>query len=41
VLQANDKPYEFYVYDGGGHNINSPYFEQAMQRTVEFFKKHL
>jgi dipeptidyl aminopeptidase/acylaminoacyl peptidase len=41
VLQANNKPYEFYTYDGGGHNIYSPYFEQAMQRTVEFFKNHL
>ena len=35
------KEYEYYQYDGGGHNINSPYFEQAMQHTIEFFKAHL
>lgn len=33
--------YSLYEYPGGGHNINSPYFEQAMQRTVEFFKENL
>ena len=41
VLQENGKPYEFYSYDGGGHNLNSPYFEQAMQRTVAFFRENL
>lgn len=41
VLDANNKEYEIYEYAGGGHNINSPYFETAMQRTVEFFKNHL
>ncbi|HEX6304344.1 MAG TPA: alpha/beta fold hydrolase [Anaerolineales bacterium] len=41
VLQENGKPYEFYSYEGGGHNLNSPYFEQAMQRTVEFFRNNL
>jgi len=39
VLKANDKTYEFYEYPGGGHNIESPYFEQAMKRTVEFFER--
>ncbi len=41
VLQENDKEYEFYTYEGGGHNLISPYFEQAMQRTVEFFRDNL
>ncbi len=41
TLQENDKEYEFYIYEGGGHNLISPYFEQAMQRTVEFFRNEL
>ena len=41
VLKDNSKVYEFYEYEGGGHNITSPYFEQAMERTVNFFKKNL
>ena len=41
VLNAAGKEYEYYQYDGGGHNINSPYFEQAMQHTIAFFKAHL
>ncbi len=41
VLEANSKNYELFEYSGGGHNINSPYFEQAMLRTVEFFKENL
>ena len=41
VLKDNSKVYEFYEYEDGGHNINSPYFEQAMERTVNFFKKNL
>jgi dipeptidyl aminopeptidase/acylaminoacyl peptidase len=41
VLQENGKGYEFYTYEGGGHNLISPYFEQAMQRTVEFFRNNL
>jgi fermentation-respiration switch protein FrsA (DUF1100 family) len=41
VLQENGVEYEFYTYEGGGHNLISPYFEQAMQRTVEFFQKNL
>jgi dipeptidyl aminopeptidase/acylaminoacyl peptidase len=41
VLQQNGKEYEFYNYPGGGHNISSPYFQQAMARTIEFFRKHL
>lgn len=33
--------FEIYEYTGGGHNINSPYFETAMKRTVEFFNENL
>lgn len=41
VLLENGKEFEFYEYGGGGHNLFSPYFDQAMLRTVEFFRKHL
>jgi uncharacterized protein len=41
VLQENGKTYEFYIYEGGGHNLISPYFDQAMLRTVEFFRNNL
>jgi fermentation-respiration switch protein FrsA (DUF1100 family) len=41
VLQQNGKQYEFYTYEGGGHNLVSPYFDQAMLRTVEFFRDNL
>lgn len=40
-LKEAGKVYELYEYQGGGHNITSPYFEVAMQRTVDFFKKNL
>jgi alpha-beta hydrolase superfamily lysophospholipase len=41
VLNAAGKPYEYYPYDGGGHNIESPYFNEAIQRTIEFFRANL
>ncbi len=41
VLEASEKTYEFYEYDGGGHNIASPSFEVAMMRTIAFFREHL
>ncbi len=41
VLAQNGKMYEFYEYEGGGHDITSPYFEEAMLRTIAFFQKHL
>lgn len=41
ALKENNKEYELFTYAGGGHNIDSPYFDQAMQRTIDFFKKHL
>ena len=41
ALQENGKLYEYYEYPGGGHNIESPYFEEAILRTVAFFRQHL
>jgi len=41
VFENNNKSHEYFEYRGGGHNIDSPYFEQAMKQTVEFFKKNL
>ena len=41
VLKENGLAYEFYSYEGGGHNLISPYFDQAMLRTVAFFQKYL
>ena len=41
VLEENGKKYEIYEYEEGGHNIESPYFEVATQRTIKFFKKNL
>jgi dipeptidyl aminopeptidase/acylaminoacyl peptidase len=40
-LLANGKEYEFYIYEAGGHNLFSPYFDQAMLRTVRFFQDEL
>ena len=41
VLEENGKEFEFHSYEGGGHNLASPYFNQAIQRTVEFFRDNL
>lgn len=41
ILQENGKAYEFYSYAGGGHNLISPFFDQAMLRTVQFFRDQL
>ena len=40
-LETAGKTYELVELAGGGHNIESPYFEQAMQKTVEFYEQHL
>ena len=39
LLEA-DQYVEFYKYDGDNHNISN-YFNQAMQRTIEFFDLYL
>ncbi len=41
VLKDNLKNYEYFEYSSGGHNISGFNFTQAMERTVEFFKKNL
>lgn len=41
VLQEHGKVYEFYEYEGGGHDIDSPYFNTAMERTIAFFQTYL
>lgn len=41
VLLEHGKDYEFFTYDSGGHNLISPWFDQAMLRTVEFFQDNL
>ena len=40
-LQEENKTYQFYIYEGGDHNLISPYFDQAMLRTVQFFEDNL
>ena len=41
VLDEHDKVYEIYAYQGGGHNISAPYFNEAMRRTAIFFRENL
>lgn len=41
ILGDNGKTYELNEYPSGGHNINGPSFNSAMQNTVNFFKKYL
>jgi len=40
-LQQTGKIVEYYNYPGGDHNIASPNFEVAMQRSIAFFDKYL
>ncbi len=40
-LQKLGKIAEYYNYPGGDHNISSPDFEVAMQRSVDFFNTYL
>ena len=40
-LIKEGKDVEYYNYPGGDHNISSPNFETAMQRTIDFFNKYL
>ncbi len=41
LLDQTSVNHSFYEYSSGGHNLTGVSFSQAMQRTVEFFKKHL
>ncbi len=41
VLEEAGKSYQLFTYEGGGHNIASPFFGDAMQRTIQFFRDHL
>lgn len=41
LLDKTSIPHELNEYSGGGHNITGSFFTQAMQNTVEFFKKYL
>lgn len=40
-LEIKNKIFEYFEYSSGGHNITGISFVQAMQRSVEFFKKNL
>lgn len=41
LLETAGVPHELYEYSSGGHNISGASFVTAMQRTVDFYKKHL
>ncbi len=41
ILTENEKPHEIHAYQNGGHNIGAPAFNEAMRRTVEFFRANL
>jgi uncharacterized protein len=41
LLEKTSLPHEFYEYASGGHNISGGSFNEAMQRTAEFYNKHL
>ncbi len=40
AMKKNNKPVEFYSYEGADHNI-SQYVDQALQRSIDFFNKHV
>jgi len=40
-LKQLGKTVEYYNYPGGDHNISSPNFELAIQRSIDFFNKYL
>lgn len=41
LLDKAPVPHEFFEYSTGEHNIEGANFTQAMEKTVEFFKKYL
>ncbi|PIS15692.1 alpha/beta hydrolase [Candidatus Roizmanbacteria bacterium CG09_land_8_20_14_0_10_41_9] len=40
-LLKQKKTVEYYEYEGADHNISSPSFEVAMQRSIDFFNKYV
>lgn len=40
-LEKLNKEFAYYTYPGADHNLSSPNFEKAMQRSVDFFDKYL
>lgn len=41
LLDQTTMVHNLYEYSGGGHNLTDPSFTQAMEKSVEFFKKYL
>lgn len=41
LLEKNNVTYEYFEYKSGGHNLSGGSFSQAMQRTIDFYKKYL
>ena len=41
LLDKTNVPHELQEYSSGGHNLSGAAFNEAMQKTVEFFKKYL
>ncbi|MDQ3099443.1 MAG: alpha/beta fold hydrolase [bacterium] len=41
LLDATSVVHELKEYPSGGHNINGSSFTQALQNTIEFYRKHL
>jgi dipeptidyl aminopeptidase/acylaminoacyl peptidase len=41
ILDQTSLEHEFYTYETSDHNIGGANFGSAMQRTVDFYKKHL
>lgn len=37
ILEQRGVKHEYFEYTTGGHNLNSPSFEQAMERSVKFY----
>jgi dipeptidyl aminopeptidase/acylaminoacyl peptidase len=40
ILSESNVSYEYHEYTVGGHNLNSPSFDQAMQKTVQFYNSY-
>jgi len=40
-MENAEQPVELFIYNSSDHNIGEPHFEEAMQRTVDFYKKYV